>query len=457
LNRASAASGIPASLIAAIAYLESWGDSDALSPAGPKGIMQFSEATARAAGLRVVRVTRFKITTERKLVRRKNHNPVYRTVRHRTPYTVTVRDDRLNPERAIPAAANYLARLENKFGGRDWAVFAYHCGEGCIAELQPLAEAALGHKRQPTVASMFFAASPAFHRDLYEALQRHMQRDYSPTYWFRVMRAEQLLNLYREDRDVFRDLVAQYRNPNNPARRANDRLLIWLKSEDTFYQSGADLDESKDLVQAFDDPKTFGFALPPHRAEDPYLRDSRAALGTLLYIAYETRRLFELRQLIPRHSELAAEDFLGVLAEVRRRPPQRPLDLPVLRGRTWHRQLAHPRLFERHEEFALREMVAFVHLPHRVDRSEGDPRLLRRLVQVGDLPPGYPLAHQRLQRVHVLCARDAILEDILAGPLGIAHQLDQALPLMLFDREDEDLAVLAVGEEPRAERARAQA
>jgi hypothetical protein len=292
-DRAAASSGLPASLVSAVAYLESWGDANAVSPAGPKGIMQFSEATARAAGLRVVRLTRFKITTERKLVRRKNGKPVYRVVRHRSPYTVTVRDDRLNPERAVPAAANYLARMENKFGGRDWAVFAYHCGEGCISELLPLAQAALGHK-QPTVAGMFFAASPAFHRDLYEAIQRHMQRDYSPTYWFRIMRAEQLLNLYQTDRATFRELVEEYRNPANPARRANDRLMVWLKSEDTFYRSAGDLKKAEGLVKALDDPKLFGFTLSrPSGDPDLYLQASPAAMGTLLYIAFETRRLFE--------------------------------------------------------------------------------------------------------------------------------------------------------------------
>jgi transglycosylase-like protein with SLT domain len=292
-DRAAASSGLPASLISAVAYLESWGDSNAVSPAGPKGIMQFSEATARAAGLRVVRLTRFKITTERKLVRRKNAKPVYRVVRHRSPYTVTVRDDRLNPERAVPAAANYLARMENKFGGRDWAVFAYHCGEGCISELLPLAQAALSQK-QPTVAGMFFAASPALHRDLYEAIQRHMQRDYSPTYWFRIMRAEQLLNLYQADRATFRELVDEYRNPTNPARRANDRLMVWLKSEDIFYRSASDLKKAEGLVKALDDPKLFGFTLPKLSSDpDLYLQASPAAMGTLLYIAFETRRLFE--------------------------------------------------------------------------------------------------------------------------------------------------------------------
>jgi hypothetical protein len=293
-DAAAASSGLPASLISAVAYLESWGDANAVSPAGPKGIMQFSEATARAAGLRVVRSTRFKITTDRKLVRRKSGKPTYRVVRRRTPYTVMVRDDRLNPERAVPAAANYLARLENKFGGRDWAVFAYHCGEGCISELLPLTQSALGHKSRPTVADMFFAASPALHRDLYEAIQRHMQRDYSPTYWFRIMRAEQLLNLYRTDRATFRELQEEFRNPTNPARRANDRLMTWLKSEDTFYRSASDLKQAEGLVIAPDDPKLFGFTLPkPPSDSNLYLQATPAAIGTLLYIAFETRRLFE--------------------------------------------------------------------------------------------------------------------------------------------------------------------
>src|SRR5260370_35467032 len=76
-------------------------------------------------------------------------------VRPRTQYPVTLRDDRFNPERAVPAAATYLARLPTKFGGRDWAVIAYHCGEGCVAELLPLAQASVGSK-QPSVAAPFF-------------------------------------------------------------------------------------------------------------------------------------------------------------------------------------------------------------------------------------------------------------------------------------------------------------
>ena len=56
---------MPASLIEAIAYLESWGDAKAESPAGPKGIMQISAATARTMGLKVLISTRYKVTREK--------------------------------------------------------------------------------------------------------------------------------------------------------------------------------------------------------------------------------------------------------------------------------------------------------------------------------------------------------------------------------------------------------
>ena len=50
---AAASSGMPASIIEAICYLESWGDPNAQSVTGPKGIMQISGATAASMGLKV--------------------------------------------------------------------------------------------------------------------------------------------------------------------------------------------------------------------------------------------------------------------------------------------------------------------------------------------------------------------------------------------------------------------
>src|ERR1051326_8777637 len=225
-------SGVPASLLEAMAYLESWGDAQAGSPTGPKGIMQISAATARSMGLRVVVATRYKITREKMLVPSKRKKPVFKTITHKTPYTVLVRDDRLKPDRAIPAAANYFAGMERKFGGTDWAIFAYHCGQGCVNEMLELTRRARGiPKDEVTVPRMFFAANPAWNRDLYEAIQQQMQRDYSPTYYFRVRRAQELLALYRRSPGEFQALAQQYRSEFGGginASRAPHRLSVWL-------------------------------------------------------------------------------------------------------------------------------------------------------------------------------------------------------------------------------------
>jgi hypothetical protein len=298
---AGARSGMPPSLIEAIAYLESWGDPRAESPSGPKGIMQISGATARSMGLKVAVVTRYKVTREKVAVKTKSGATVYRIVTHRTPYTVTARDDRLSPERAIPAAAVYLASLERKLGGRDWAIFAYHCGVGCVGEMQELTRRARGIPNdQINVPRMFFSASPAWNRELYEAIEQQMQRDYSPTYYFRIRRAEQLLAIYRSSPKDFEALSATYKSDFVPSSlRAPHRLSVWLRRDDLIFHSSDDIrtDSSKRLVRALDQPAYFGYTLSltpefPSNIE-ALSQASPAALGTLMYIAFETRRMHE--------------------------------------------------------------------------------------------------------------------------------------------------------------------
>jgi hypothetical protein len=297
---ASLRSGLPASLIEAIAYLESWGDANAESPSGPRGIMQISGATAVSMGLKVMVATRYRISREKVLVPGKSKKPKYKIVTHKTPYTVTVRDDRLSPAVAVPAAAVYLAGMEQKFGGRDWAVFAYHCGQGCVGEMQELTRRARGiPKDELSVPRMFFSCSPAWNRELYQAIMHQMQRDYSPTYYFRVMRAEQLLALYRRAPEEFVSMASDFKSDFSGPMRAPHRLSVWLKRDDLVFHTGEDLrsDAGKRLVRAFDRPNFFGYTLnlaPSAPANLEYFSEaSPAAVGTLMYIAFETRRLYQ--------------------------------------------------------------------------------------------------------------------------------------------------------------------
>jgi len=304
-DAAAKESGLPANLIAAVAYLESWGDATAQSSAGPKGIMQFSGATAKRMGLQIVYATRYRSVRQTKRVKVRG-KMVTRTVSAKVPYQVLVRDDRLLPERAIPAAAKYLAGMEAKFGGRDLAVFAYHCGEGCVSDFIQLAHQTPGLRDHPvTVPRLFFSANPAHNREIYDRIKYHMGRDYSPTYYFRIIRAEQLLELYKADSDAFRSLVEQYRNSGDPLRRAATRLAAWLKPQDLQYHSCEDLkrEEGKSLARVLDKPDFFGFQLRTSgvgaigswdlKNQNYYLQASPSAIGTLTYIAYETRRLFD--------------------------------------------------------------------------------------------------------------------------------------------------------------------
>jgi len=293
-------SGMPADLLEAIAYLESWGDTKAESPSGPRGIMQVSLGTARIMGLRVVATTRYRIFKEKVQVRNKQNKLVTKTIRHKVPYVVASRDDRLAPERVIPAAANYLANLERKFGGRDWAVFAYHCGEGCVSQMLDLTRRARGiAPDQVTVARMFFSCTPVWNRELYLAVQSQMQRDYSPTYWFRIERAQQLLSLYRRDPEGFARMGEEYKSDFPVAGRAPHRLTVWLKRDDLVFHNDEDIKAAigGKLARAIDRPAYFGYSLrlAPDQPENlaNYSHASTSALGTLMYIAYETRRVLE--------------------------------------------------------------------------------------------------------------------------------------------------------------------
>src|SRR5580700_5079095 len=255
-------SGFPASTLQAMAYVESWGLANAESPAGPRGILQISEATGKRIGLRIVYATRHRTVKTQTAARNKHGKLVYRTERHKETYTLLVRDDRLKPEKAIPAAATYLAGMEQRFGGRDWAIWAYHCGEGCVADFRAMARWTPGLGDPPaSVAKVFFGCSPVWNRELYQAIHLQMDRDYSPTYWFRVMRAQQLLSVYAGEPAEFRDLVEEYRYRVDAALRAPDRLSAWLKPQDLIYGTLDDIrnEQGHKLVSAPDDPAFFGF------------------------------------------------------------------------------------------------------------------------------------------------------------------------------------------------------
>jgi hypothetical protein len=120
-----------------------------------------------------------------------------------------------------------------------------------------------------------------------------MLRDFSPTYYFRVRRAEQLLAMYRSNPARFETLASTYKSDFVNAGRAPHRLSVWLRRDDLVFHNADDIrsDVGKRLARAIDLPSYYGYALK--LAPDVPDQASPAALGTLVYIAFETRRLYE--------------------------------------------------------------------------------------------------------------------------------------------------------------------
>jgi cell wall-associated NlpC family hydrolase len=91
-SRAASRYGVDASLLAAMANQESGFDSQAVSPAGAQGLMQFMPSTAAGLGV-----------------------------------------DPLDPNSAIDGAARYLSSLKKQFGSTDLALAAYNAGPGTVS------------------------------------------------------------------------------------------------------------------------------------------------------------------------------------------------------------------------------------------------------------------------------------------------------------------------------------
>jgi hypothetical protein len=90
-SRAASRHGVDASLLAAVAQQESGFDSQAVSPAGAQGLMQFMPATAAGLGVNA-----------------------------------------LDPTSAIDGAARYLSSLTRQFGSTELALAAYNAGPGTV-------------------------------------------------------------------------------------------------------------------------------------------------------------------------------------------------------------------------------------------------------------------------------------------------------------------------------------
>lgn len=299
---------LPQGLLQKIAYLESWGKSHAKSGSGAVGIMQYIAETAQRDGL-FVGWKKIRVPTGERRVRLRSGRMVKKPVLSTRLVFV---DERLDPAKAIPAAARHLRRSYETFGSWDFSIAEYHMGKRGVLNLLSLvtgeeaSEAKAREiiaRRNLTYPKVFFDASPAHNEKVYRYLQS--RKDYSATYYFRVVRSGELLELYQKDRGAFLALAESFKNKTKPKEKAKSRAYIhYTYDHASAFSTPQDIEAaliSGRLARMPDDPEFFGIKIGRDngsptgdgdlQSREIYEVAEPATIGMAIYIAYEMRRL----------------------------------------------------------------------------------------------------------------------------------------------------------------------
>ena len=179
-------------ILRGILYLEGRGEKDLVSGASCAGIAQFYPPTARGFGLKVSRSWRtFYNAYENE------RNPARKAKKWAK---LQKYDERFNPQKAIYAAAHYLAYLRDKYEGIDYAIAAYHMGEPNLDKA--LRAYRLGWKAPEHFSwfELIMDVAPNRHPNTFAFLHDRLE-DESWTYYFRVMASKDACWLWRNDKD----------------------------------------------------------------------------------------------------------------------------------------------------------------------------------------------------------------------------------------------------------------
>jgi soluble lytic murein transglycosylase-like protein len=202
IERVAKAHGVDPDTLAAIVFLESAGQADAIAGGdveGAAGLTQILASTATSLlGLKV------DTGRSRSLTRRIEEATTDRQARRLERARRRI-DQRFDPPRALDAAARYLAQARQKFGRDDLAVASYHMGMGNLDNVLARYKSQ-GGDDDPGYAQLYFDVAPLRKPRAYALLSSF--GDDSSTYLWRVHAAQEILRLQRTNPKKLAELEA---------------------------------------------------------------------------------------------------------------------------------------------------------------------------------------------------------------------------------------------------------
>jgi hypothetical protein len=303
IENAVSGTDFEADLLEAIVFLESGGRPDVIAgtdPANASGLTQILAETAQNFLGMYVDLDRSRALTAQisGAVRRGNLARAERLRERRRAI-----DSRFDPEQALAGTIRYLTTARDMLGRDDLAVVSYHMGIGNLTDVL-LAYAvadrsadvpSLVEERELSWVRVFFDTAPDRNGEAHRLLAR--LGDDSPTYYWRVLAAREIMRLYRDDPDLLQELDLLH------GAKASAEEVLHPPSETERFADAVDLQRAWDegaLHPLPDDPARLGFAIDPGMGElarrlgqprDLYRGLRAESLALLVYVAGRVKEL----------------------------------------------------------------------------------------------------------------------------------------------------------------------
>ncbi len=211
-------------------------------------------------------------------------------------------DARFDPEQALAGTVRYLSSARERLGRDDLAVVSYHMGIGNLTNVlrlyapgADLAVPDLVEDEDLSWVRVFFDTTPDRNGEAHALLTQ--LGDDSPTYYWRVLAAQEIMRLYREDSERLQELDLLH------AAKGSAEEALHPPFETERFADANDLQQAwnENVLQSLpDDPARLGFTVDRTMGElaqelgqpRELYRGLRAeALATLVYIGTRVQAL----------------------------------------------------------------------------------------------------------------------------------------------------------------------
>jgi hypothetical protein len=250
---------VDADTLEAIVFLESGGRSDVIAggrdPANAAGLTQIVAETGQSLlGMQVdLERSRALTRTARRAQARRRPAAARRALALRRRV-----DERFDPRKALEGTVRYLEQARERFGRDDLAVVSYHMGIGNLERVI----SAYGGSEQPAYVRLFFDSTPQRHARSWRLLAGF--GDDSSTYYWRVLAAQEIMRLYREDRGTLA------RRDELQTNKASAEEVLHPPGETEVFDDPGALEDARDdgdLVALPTVPEQLGFRIDRRMGE----------------------------------------------------------------------------------------------------------------------------------------------------------------------------------------------